>query len=157
MWMFTEYEYTDRRYISYYCQPSNSPAPLSCRATVLGYIIAGSRNFWFWIWTIICSAYCLSQDLRSKIQIVICYFRIKSVLKLHNFLFITDLLLFLLTALSWLLFLLFWFRHFWHRLQNLNWSHWKLMNHDYRFLPAWTFLASSSWKIYRVLFWKVSQ
>ena len=93
---------------------------------------------------------------RSKIQIVICYFRIKSVLKLHNFLFITDLLLFLLTALSWLLFLLFWFRHFWHRLQNLNWSHWKLMNHDYRFLPAWTFLASSSWKIYRVLFWKVS-
>ena len=99
----------------------------------------------------------LSQDPRSKIQIVICYFRIKSVLKLHNFLFITDLLLFLLTALSWLLFLLFWFRHFWHRLQNLNWSHWKLMNHDYRFLPAWTFLASSSWKIYRVLFWKVSQ
>ena len=88
-------------------------------------------------------------------QILNRYLKIKYFLKVHRF-SITDLLLFLLTAFSWLLFLLFWFRHFWHRLQNLNWSHWKLMNHDYRFLPAWTFLASSSWKIFRVLFWKVA-
>ena len=98
--MFTEYEYTDRRYISYYCQPSNSPAPLSCRATVLGYIIAGQQK----LSILDLDNYLLGLLLipRSKIQDPDSYllFLDKIYLKLHNFLFITDLLLFLLTALS---------------------------------------------------------